>query len=331
MYKGGMQDWREINTKEERNGFTALEMWTQSSREMRRRWQVEGGGRWVGVWVGSRSEAEVGHTHQRLVNSPVESGHRVCPCFPVVAPTDVRQPPLALEAALRVWVVVLTIMRVMVVASQVAASASHVHVDVQEVLLDAALPGQCPLPACGQGTSFHRALAVDQTHAGPHAHAHGASSAVRVHGSVAQGALFLAAAVQPAVGALCSLSNAHPPRAAGSPVVQGGVAGWGALALQSADALARGEAIVLPWVLMIDARTPPRRARPLVVEAWPLAHCFHHNPALRFVLRHLRDAVKTLTAHWTLPHHLPLQIPVVSFLWQVLPLVVSLSHAGGKA
>ena len=193
-------------------------------------WQVVGRGR-RGCVSASGSEAVAGHTHQRLVHSPVESGHRVCPIFPVVAPADVRQSPLALKAPLRMRVVVLMIMRMMIVGLQVTP-VMHIHADVLVVLLRAALSCHRPFPSCRQGPAFNRALAVDQTHVRPPAHTDGASRTIRVHATVAQGALLLTAAVQPAVWALCDLPAGNPPRAGGwSPVLQRGVTGRGTLAL----------------------------------------------------------------------------------------------------
>lgn len=133
----------------------------------------------------------VGDTHQGFIHCPVESGHRVGPNVPVIGPANLAQPALAPEPALGMVMV-----RMIVVMVVRLPHAPRLRNGIQEVLLHAALLGQCPFPAGCQSTSLHRSLAVDQPHIGARTHPERAAPRVRVVAStVAKRALLLAPAV----------------------------------------------------------------------------------------------------------------------------------------
>lgn len=104
-------------------------------------------------------------THQRFIHSSVESGHRVSPNVPAIAPANLTQPALAPEPVPRPMEMVKMVVNMWTVV--VVVGLPQVTCCVQEVFLYATLPRQRPLPACRQCTALCRTLAVDATAAMP--------------------------------------------------------------------------------------------------------------------------------------------------------------------
>lgn len=212
---------------------------------------------------------------------------------------------------------------------------------VRKLLLHAALTGQSPLAAHGQGPPLHGALAVDDVHGAPRRAAAAAAAISQVASvAAAQRALLLTATVQSAVGTLGVLAVEAAQdalvwavvvllvvlvRVVAAAVV--GEAWRRALPLQVARALVLG---TVPPGVRRRRRCPPlgaRRRRPhAVFEAQPLAQDVH---AVQLLLSHLGDAVEALAAQRALLHHLPLEVPAHPLLGQVLPLVIRLQRGEG--